>query len=111
MGCELAGGCASTTPDFESHENLPFLLLPLLLLLFFLAILDSILGIFSLDFIPVSGETLEELAKTAAILEGPVGVSELAACQLGESNYCPDGLTEADVTCQLEYMICKVNEE
>jgi len=112
VGCELVGGCASAVPCriLNLTKTCPFFLL-LLPLLFFLAIVNGILNIVSLDFIPVRSETLEELAKTATTLEGSVSLSQLAACQLGDSTYCPDGLTEADVTCQLEYLNCEVNQE
>ena len=76
------------------------------------AILNAILGIFSLDSIPVSSDILEKLAVIAATMEGPLSMSELVACQLGLADpMCPEGTTDEDVTCQLDFLQCTINND
>ena len=68
-------------------------------------IINSLLGIFSVNSVAVSSSVLRELAVTVSRLEGPLTLSELAACQV-DLDGCPEGTTDADVSCQIDYLNC-----
>ena len=69
-------------------------------------IVNAILSIFGFNLVPVSSDTLKELAVTVAKLEGPLTLSELAACQAGLAASCPANVTQEMIDCQVTYLQC-----
>ena len=95
----------------ESLTGLPLEVLTMIpqlisgILLGVLQIVNAVLTIFGLNVVPVSSDTLKALSITVAKLEGPLTLSELAACQAGLDT-CPEGVTDEEVACQLTYLEC-----
>lgn len=76
------------------------------ILLGVIQIINAILGIFGFNVVPVSSDALKELAVTVSKLEGPLTLSELAACQAGLEASCPANATDEVIECQLTYLQC-----
>lgn len=68
-------------------------------------IISATLAIFGLGTVAVSSAALRELSITVGLLEGPMTLSELAACRTDQEG-CPKDATKDDVTCQVDYLVC-----
>lgn len=72
------------------------------------AIVNNAVFIASQESILIQNKLLPDLAHVAETMEESLGAPELAACQVGYKEYCPTGVSEDNVVCEIEFWECKI---